>query len=73
MGTISGKLYKNQRDPKINPNVVVTSGEYKGMKGRVCHINKDIFNVELMALNKKVDISRNQLKEIDDPTKSLRT
>ena len=49
------------RDKLLNKRVIITTGQYKGQKGRCTHVNRDQAQVEMSIRAKKVNLPLNIL------------
>ena len=73
-GAASGQSIASQnriiRDPLVGKIVVITSGNYKGHRGRVCFGNDKTVTVELSTICKKIPVDKSMVKELNPEEKT---
>jgi transcription elongation factor len=57
-------MNKRTNDPLRGKEVLITAGQYKGYRGRVCNLDDRQALVELSSICKKIPISRDYLKDL---------
>ena len=63
---------RKQKDRKLSRSfVVINSGPYKGLKGKVCFADDNNVKVEILAKNLKIQMPKTQVTEIRDPSMPL--
>lgn len=70
-GFILGKQDRRFKDKKISKFVVINSGEYKGLKAKVVEANDITVKLEILANDMKINLAREQVTEIRDPTQPI--
>lgn len=63
-GAAMATMNKRTFDPLKGKEVLITKGQYKGFRGRVCQLDDRQAMVELSSICKKIPISRECLKDL---------